>query len=111
MCSVSIVFGLNDRRFESRQGMGIFLNTVFRPALEPTQLPIQWVSGVLSLGVNRPEREVDHSPPSSADVKNAWSYTSTLPIRLHGVVLTYRDNFTFTLPKFGYNALLQFIRP
>jgi hypothetical protein len=27
-------------------------------------------------------------PPSSADVKNAWSYTSTLPIRLHGVVLS-----------------------
>jgi len=22
-------------------------------------------------------READHSPPSSAEVKNAWSYTST----------------------------------
>jgi len=27
-------------------------------------------------------------PPSSAEVKNAWSYTSTPPIRLHSVVPT-----------------------
>jgi hypothetical protein len=32
-------------------------------------------------------READHSPPSSAEVKNAWSYTSTPPIRLHDVLL------------------------
>jgi hypothetical protein len=31
--------------------------------------------------------EADHSPPSTAKVKNIWSYTSTHPIRLHGVVL------------------------
>jgi len=30
---------------------------------------IQWVPG----------REGDHSPPSSAEVKNAWSYISTHP--------------------------------
>jgi hypothetical protein len=29
--------------------------------------------------------KADHSLPSSAEVKNAWSYTSTPPIRLHGV--------------------------
>jgi hypothetical protein len=39
------------------------------------------------LGVKRPGRETDHSSPSSAEVKNAWSYTSTPPIRLHCVVL------------------------
>jgi hypothetical protein len=32
--------------------------------------------------------------PSSAEVKNEWSYTSTLPIRLHCVD---RDNVTFHL--------------
>jgi len=36
----------------------------------------------------QPGREADHSPPSSAEVKDAWSYTSTPPIRLNGVVLT-----------------------
>jgi hypothetical protein len=30
-----------------------------------------------SPGVKRPGREADHSPPSSAEVKNAWCYTST----------------------------------
>jgi len=39
------------------------------------------------LGLKRPRREAYHSPPSSAEVKNAWSYTSTLPVRLHSVVL------------------------
>jgi hypothetical protein len=34
-------------------------------------------TGALSLGVKRPGREVDHLPPSVAEVKNAWGYTST----------------------------------
>jgi len=35
----------------------------------PTQLPIQWVLGALSLVVKRLRRGADHSPPSSAEVK------------------------------------------
>jgi hypothetical protein len=62
-----------------------WLHTASRPALRPTPPPIQWVSGALSLGVKRPGREADHSlVPRS---KNAWSYTSTPPLRLHGMVL------------------------
>jgi hypothetical protein len=69
--------------------LGIFLfATVSRTALEPTQPPFQWVPGALSLGVKRPEHEADHSPPYGADVKDAWSYTSTPPVRLHGVALS-----------------------
>jgi len=33
--------------------------------------------GVFSPEVKRPRREVDHSPPSSVEVNNTWSYTST----------------------------------
>jgi hypothetical protein len=51
--------------------------TASRAALGPIQPPIHWVSGALSLGVKRPGCEAEHSPPSSAEVKNAWSYTST----------------------------------
>jgi len=40
-----------------------------------------------------PGREVDHSPPSSADVKNMWSYTS-FPPRRRGV---HKDKFTCTV--------------
>ena len=38
-----------------------------RPALGPTQPPVQWVPG-LSRGKERPERDADTSPPSSAVV-------------------------------------------
>ena len=66
-----------------------------------------WLCGTFSLlfgwyrgsfpGVQRPGRRVDHSPPSSPQVKNEWSYTSVTPISLHGV---NRDDFTF-LRRYG----------
>jgi hypothetical protein len=70
-----------------------------RPALGPTQPLTQWVRGAVSLRIKRPWRNADHSPPSSAKVKNAWSYTSTLPICLYGVVLSWSTgtNLHFTL--------------
>jgi hypothetical protein len=43
--------------------------------------------------VKQPMREVGHSPASSAEVKNKWSYTSASLMYLHGVG---RDEFTFT---------------
>jgi len=50
-----------------------------RLALGITPLPILWVPRALSLGVERWGREADRSPPSSAKLKNVWSYTSTHP--------------------------------
>jgi hypothetical protein len=47
-----------------------------RPDLRSTQSRTQWVPGALSLEVKGPGREVDHSPPSSAEVKKMWIYTS-----------------------------------
>jgi hypothetical protein len=61
-----------------QSGLEIFLlMPTFRPVLGPTQPPIQWVPGVLSLGVKWLGCEADHSPPSSAEINNAWSNTST----------------------------------
>jgi hypothetical protein len=60
-------------------------------------------------GVKWPGCETDHSPPSSAEVKKAWSYTTTTPIRLHGVVLSskwHSDNFN-TLVKLSIDYLTQ----
>jgi hypothetical protein len=57
-------------------------------------------TGVSILRVKRKRREADHSPPSSAEVKNVEIYLH-FPICLHGTVLNYiikyRDNFTFIL--------------
>jgi hypothetical protein len=82
----------------SGRGLGIFLFTASRTTLGPTQPPIQWVPGVLYLGIKRPGREADHSPPSGAEVKEC------VEIHLHsphtssrrGAQLKHRNNFTFT---------------
>jgi hypothetical protein len=55
---------------DGRPGFYSRFSTASRPALWPTQPPIQWVPGTLSPGVKRQGREADHSPPSSAEVKN-----------------------------------------
>jgi hypothetical protein len=83
---------VDDPGFESHTGKSFF---------SPTKHPEEfWVppsfqfngtrgffSGVKWLGC-----EVNHSPQSSAKVKNEYSYTSTPPICFHGIG---RENFTF----------------
>jgi hypothetical protein len=82
-------YGLDDRGFKSRWGLGFLLfTTVSRQALGPTQHPIQLLSGALSLGVKRQEYEADHSPPSSAEVKECVKLYFHSPIHLHGVVVS-----------------------
>jgi hypothetical protein len=45
----------------------------------------------------RPGGEADHSPPSSAEVKNAWSYTSTPQyVFMAWCLVKHSDNFSFT---------------
>jgi hypothetical protein len=73
-------YGLHDwgSRVRFPVGLGIFLvSNMSRTDLGPTQPPIQWVPGALSLGVKRPGHEAHHSSPSTTEVNNAWSYTST----------------------------------
>jgi hypothetical protein len=62
--------------------------------------------------------EADHLPPTSAEVKKEWSYTSTpkyvfkawwlikQEIHLHDMVLSFKqgDNFTFT---FNFMVVLE----
>jgi hypothetical protein len=69
------------------------------PSLGLTQPHIQYVPRVFLQVVKQLHREADHSPPSSAEVKNVWSLTFTPPIRLHGVMVTRRDNFTLPFPS------------
>jgi hypothetical protein len=86
---IALGYGLDDWGLKSQQGLGIFLfTTTSRLALGPTQPPIQWVSGALSLEEKWPGCEADHSPPPSAEVKNVWSYISTPTVHLHGMELS-----------------------
>jgi len=67
-----------------------------RLALGTTQHPNQGVSGTFSLGVKRPRREAIHSPPSSAEAKNAWGYTFNPQYAFMAQCqLKHRDNFSF----------------
>ena len=66
--------GLNGAGIESRWGRDF--PHLSRPALRPTQPPVQWVPGLFR-GKDRPKRDADPSPPSSAAVMEEYSYTST----------------------------------
>jgi hypothetical protein len=67
-----------------------------KPVLGAIQPPIQWVPGTFTLGVKRLGHEADKSSPSSSEVNNAWSYTSTPQyIFITWRLVRHRDNFTF----------------
>jgi hypothetical protein len=61
--------------------------------------PIQWVSEAISPGVKRQGRDADHSPPTSAEVKKTWIYTSTprTPSWRSASLVKHRDDFTFII--------------
>jgi hypothetical protein len=71
-------YGLDD------QGVGVRVPMrakIFTFPYRPDRLwsPLQWVLGALSPWIKRPRREADHSPPTSAEVRKTWVYTSTPP--------------------------------
>jgi hypothetical protein len=77
--------------------------TASRPALGPIQPPIKWVPVI-----KRPEREADHSPPSTAEVKNEWSCSSTPPYAFVAwCSVKHRDNFTCTFTFYVLPVLLE----
>jgi hypothetical protein len=61
------------------RGQGFSLNHAFHVGSGVTQPTIQCVPGEISSRIRRPGREADHSPLTSAKLKNIWIYTSTPP--------------------------------
>lgn len=58
--------------------------------------PLECTAGSFQM-VNQPRREVDHRPPSIAEINNEWSYDSTPHMRLHGV-----DSYSFSFTNGVY---------
>jgi hypothetical protein len=67
---IALRYGLDDRgsRVRFPAGTGNF-SLHHRVQNGPTKPPTQWLPGALPLGLKQPGRETDHSPPSSAEVK------------------------------------------
>jgi hypothetical protein len=111
---IALGYGLGDRGFESRYGLGIFLNTTASiPALGTIQPPIQWVPEAPCLGVKRPGRGAQNSSPPSAEVKNAWKCNSTSPYAFKAWCSVKKKSagtlpFTFCLVKRRGNCTLLF---
>jgi hypothetical protein len=87
--SVSIVpgYGLGDRGSIPGRGERIFpLDSVSRPALRPTQRPIQRVPGVLSPGLKSGlGMTLTTHPHVALRLRKSRSCTSSPPKPLHGV--------------------------
>jgi hypothetical protein len=84
-------YGLDDRiigvRFPARAGNFSLRHSV-QVGSGAQSASFQWVPGALTLGVKRPGREADHSPPFSVEVKECAELYLHSSIRLHGVVLS-----------------------
>jgi hypothetical protein len=69
---IALGYGMDDRgsrvRFPARAG-NFSLHHRVQNGSGAHPPPIQYVPGALFLGIKRPEREADHSPSSSAEVK------------------------------------------
>jgi hypothetical protein len=78
---------------------------------DPIQPPTAWMweffpIGRLGMRVKQLKHEVNCLPPSSAEIKNEWSYTSALPVCLHSMD---RYNFTTTLYALLNLSITKFI--
>jgi hypothetical protein len=91
--------GFNSRQ-EQWWDFFLFANSS-RPALGPTQPPNEWVPGALTPGVKRLEREGDHSPPSSAEIKNASIYSSIPQYVFTAWYLSKGKTFLHYMSKFS----------
>jgi len=80
----SDLLGLDIPGPESRRVTDTF-SRMSRPALGPTQPPVQCAPNVLSPAVKRWIREVYYLPPSNPEVKNGRSCIPPSPVCLSGV--------------------------
>jgi hypothetical protein len=102
---IALGYGLDDR------GQGIFLfTTASRTALGPTQPPIQWVPGT-PLGVELSGHETDHSPTSSAKVKEWVELYLHIPSTPSWCGAQLKISTGTTLPLFLYLYLYLYLLP
>jgi hypothetical protein len=73
---IAAAYGLDDRGVGVRVPVG---SRIFTLPYRPDRLwgPPNFLSdGLFLLGLKQQRREADHTPPTSAEVKETWIYTS-----------------------------------
>jgi hypothetical protein len=99
------IYILNNGKKKRPDSQTILIYMLVMRLVVTTQPHTQW-----TLGGSFPRSKADkscsyHSPPFSTEVKNAWSYTSTLLcVSMMWCLIKHRDNFTISL-KFFYSAV------
>jgi len=91
------------------EAMTTFLSPRIRVQTGSRAHPVSYSMGTGASfpGIKRPGRKADHSPASTAEVKNTWSYISTaLYVFMVWCLVKHMDNFTFEL-----DAILQKSEP
>jgi hypothetical protein len=83
----------NESPFHSWRKQEAFLQSSQANSWAP-QRPIQWILQDFPPRIKQLGQEANYSPPSSAKIKNEWSYTSTPYMGFYGM---HKDNSTFTL--------------
>jgi hypothetical protein len=79
-----------------------------RPDQRPILFSIQWVPGVLSTEVRCLGRNANHRSPSSAEVKDMWSYTSTPPyVFMAWFLVKRRKSFARKVSVFQTSLVLR----
>jgi hypothetical protein len=78
-------------KFESSMDKNFLLSMLSRTVLGPTQPPVQWVPGTLSLRLKWQEHETDHSPTTRAKSR----IHGTIRSLTHTSLVKHRDSLTF----------------
>jgi hypothetical protein len=81
---------------EDRRSIDWFFVTLSRPALGPTQPPMQWVPEALISEIKRLGHEAIPSSPSIVGVNSAWAIPLFL-IHFYGVVLNYAHRLLYSI--------------
>jgi len=68
------------RRSTSAEGKNV---SSFTPPIRPTKPPTQWVLGTSSPVQKQPDHDADLSFPTRDEVRNAWSYNSSVETHVH----------------------------
>jgi hypothetical protein len=76
----------------------------------PICIPLLHHTGGLNVGIKRLDLEANYSPSSSAEVKNAWSYTSTsIYIFVAWCVVKRKDQSIFSYIYFRDEIRANFV--